>query len=304
MTYVCTIAWRVIFEQEARRKIIASFGQAVSKKILDVILASDRLSLGGSRREITVLFADVRGFTEFTDTSQERVENYIKQNNLTGAAAEAYIDEQARETLDTVNKYLGLVADTIINKHDAVLDKFMGDCVMAFWGAPTPYPRHAVACVRATIAAQRAIHDFNQQRALENKSREVENQARLSAGLPPKQMLPLLLLGSGINTGMATAGWMGSASETKNYTVFGREVNLASRLEGLSGRGRIFISEATYQHLLRDDPALAATCTLQPPQKVKGFAATINVFEVPWRLSTDAAVATDTTSTSLVSKTS
>src|SRR5262249_45200014 len=92
-----------------------------------------------------------------------------------------------------------------------------------------------------------------------------------------------LLLGSGINTGMATAGWMGSASETKNYTVFGREVNLASRLEGLSGRGRIFISETTYKHLLRDDPPLAATFILQPPQRVKGFVATINVYEVPWR---------------------
>jgi class 3 adenylate cyclase len=303
MTYVCTIAWRVIFEQEARRRIIESFGTIVSKKILDVILASDNLSLGGKRREITVLFADVRGFTEFTDTSQERVESYLKQNNLTGAAAEAYIDEQARETLETVNKYLGLVADTII-EYDAVLDKFIGDCVMAFWGAPTPYPGHAVACVRAAIAAQRAISNLNQERTLENKSREIENQARVSAGLPPKQLLPLLLLGSGINTGMATAGFMGSAAKTRNYTVFGREVNLASRLEGLSGRGRIFISEATYQHLLRDDPALAATCISQPPQKVKGFAATINVFEVPWRLPTDAAVAADTTSTSLVSKTS
>jgi class 3 adenylate cyclase/CHASE2 domain-containing sensor protein len=305
ITYICTIAWRVIFEQEARRRIIESFGTVVSKKILDVILASDKLSLGGTRREITVLFSDVRGFTEFSDTSQERVENYIKQNNLAGAAAEAYIDEQARETLDTVNKYLGLVADTIM-QHDAVLDKFMGDCVMAFWGAPTPYPRHAVACVRAAIAAQRAIYDFNERRALENKSREVENQARLSAGLPPKQMLPLLLLGSGINTGMATAGWMGSASGTKNYTVFGREVNLASRLEGLSGRGRIFISEATYKHLLRDDSTLAATCILQPPQKAKGFAAAINVYEVPWRLPTDATVPSDTTSTSisLASKTS
>ena len=301
MTYICTIAWRVIFEQEAQRRIIESFGTVVSKKILDLILASPKLSLGGTRREITVLFSDVRGFTEFSDTSQERVENYIKQNNLTGAAAEAYIDEQARETLETVNKYIGLVADTIM-QHDAVLDKFMGDCVMAFWGAPTPYPRHAVACVRAAIAAQRAIYDFNERRALENKSREVENQARLSAGLPPKQMLPLLLLGSGINTGMATAGWMGSASGTKNYTVFGREVNLASRLEGLSGRGRIFISEATYKHLLRDDPALAATCILQPPQKAKGFAAMINVYEVPWHLPTDAAVPTTTTLSNLVSK--
>jgi adenylate cyclase len=302
MTYACTVAWRVVFEQEERRRNIAAFGTIVSKKILDLILTSDNLSLGGTRREITVLFADVRGFTEFTDTSQERVESYLKQNNLTGAAAEAYIDEQARETLETVNKYLGLVADTII-EHDAVLDKFIGDCVMAFWGAPTPYPRHAVACVRAAIAAQRAINEFNQQRALENQSREIENQARISAGLPPKQMLPLLLLGSGINTGMATAGFMGSAAKTRNYTVFGREVNLASRLEGLSGRGRIFISETTYKHLLRDDPALAATCVVQPPQKVKGIAATINVYEVPWRLPTDPpAPEGDTTSTKLVAK--
>jgi class 3 adenylate cyclase len=95
---------------------------------------------------------------------------------------------------------------------------------------------------------------------------------------------------------------MGSAAKTRNYTVFGREVNLASRLEGLSGRGRIFISEATYNHLLRDDPALAATCISQPPQKVKGFAATINVYEVPWRLPTDPPVSSDTTSTVLVSK--
>lgn len=303
-TYACIVAWRVVFEQEARRQIIASFGKVVSKKILDVILASENLSLGGSRREVTVLFADVRGFTEFTDTSQERVENYIKENNLSGAAAEAYIEEQARDTLDTVNQYLGLVADTII-QHDAVLDKFIGDCVMAFWGAPTPYPGHAAAAVRAAIAAQRAIDEFNQKRAEENKNREIENQARVSAGLPPKQMLPLLLLGSGINSGMATAGFMGSASETRNYTVFGREVNLASRLEGLSGRGRIFISETTYKHLLRDDSALAATCVLQPPQKVKGIAATINVYEVPWRLLTDSPPAStgDMASTSLVAKT-
>jgi class 3 adenylate cyclase len=76
---------------------------------------------------------------------------------------------------------------------------------------------------------------------------------------------------------------MGSASETKSYTVFGREVNVASRLEGLSGRGRIFISETTYSHLLRDDPALAATCVEQEPQKVKGVSKPVKVYEVPWR---------------------
>ena len=86
---------------------------------------------------------------------------------------------------------------------------------------------------------------------------------------------------------MATAGIMGSEVKTvvrqANYTVFGREVNLASRLEGLSGRGRIFISESTYQRLQRDDPALAATCVAQAPTHVKGIRTAVQVYEVPWR---------------------
>ena len=188
-----------------------------------------------------------------------------------------------RETLNTVNLYLGLVADTVI-KQDGTLDKFIGDCVMAFWGAPTPNPRHALACVRAAIEAQRAIYQLNRQRSTENRQRELENLARISAGLRPKPMLPILLLGSGINTGMATVGLMGSAAEMQNYTVFGREVNLASRLESASGRGRIFIGQTTYEHLLRDDPALAATCVELPPRDLKGFRSAVKAYEVPWRL--------------------
>src|SRR5205823_11395554 len=105
----------------------------------------------------------------------------------------------------------------------------------------------------------------------------------LSAGLPLKPILPILLLGTGINTGLATVGLMGSQTQQQNYTVFGREVNLASRLESASGRGRIFIGETTYAHLLRDDPSLAATCVEQPPQKLKGIGALVKVYEVPWR---------------------
>jgi class 3 adenylate cyclase len=141
--------------------------------------------------------------------------------------------------------------------------------------------------VRAAIDAQRAIFDLNRERAAENKARETENLARVSAGLEPKPILPLLQLGTGINTGSVTVGMMGS--ETKagvrqgNYTVFGREVNLASRLEGLSGRGRIFISESTYKILLREDPALAATCIALSPQEAKGFSKAVTVYEVPWQ---------------------
>jgi class 3 adenylate cyclase len=282
MTHVCLVTWRVVFEQAERRRVKSIFSKIVSPKIVNELLAAETLSLGGARREVTVFFADVRGFTELIDTSQERVAEYVRKNNLAGPVAEAAFDEQARETLDTVNLYLGLVADTVI-KHDGTWDKFIGDCVMAFWGAPAPNSNHALACVRGAIDAQRAVYQLNQQRSTENKKRELENLARISAGLRPKPPLAVLLLGSGINTGMATVGLMGSAAEMQNYTVFGREVNLASRLENASGRGRIFIGQTTYQHLLRDDPVLAATCVELPLRDLKGFRAAIKAYEVPWR---------------------
>jgi len=282
MTHVCLVTWRVVFEQAERRRVKSIFSRIVSPKIVNELLAAETLSLGGARRETTVFFADVRGFTEFTDASQERVAERVRKQHLTGAAAEACFDEQAKETLDTVNLYLGVIADTVI-RQDGTLDKFIGDCVMAFWGAPTPNPKHAVACVRAAIEAQQAVYQLNRQRSEENRKREFENLVRVAAGSPPLPLLPILLLGSGINTGMATVGLMGSAVEMQNYTVFGREVNLASRLESASGRGRIFIGQTTYEQLLRDDPALAATCVELPPRDLKGFRAAVKAYEVPWR---------------------
>jgi class 3 adenylate cyclase/CHASE2 domain-containing sensor protein len=285
--HIALAIWRVVFEQTQRKRVKTVFSKLVSSKIVDLLLEeAEALALGGARREITVLFADVRGFTAFTEASQERVAEYVQTNKLSGAAAELCYEEQARETLKTVNLYLGLIAD-VIKKHDGVLDKFMGDCVMAFWGAPSPTPtpmqRHAASGVRAAIEAQRAIYEINKTRATENKQRQLENVARLSAGLPLKPMLAVLLLGTGINTGMATAGLMGSSGEEgQNYTVFGREVNLASRLESTSGRGRIYIGETTYLHLRRDDPELAKTCIELPPKDLKGFRIAVKVYEVPW----------------------
>ena len=95
-------------------------------------------------------------------------------------------------------------------------------------------------------------------------------------------MLNLLTLGSGINTGMAMVGLMGSDEHSLSYTVLGREVNLASRLEGVSGRGRIIISATTYQELQRLDPELASTCSELPPQEVKGFRDAVKIYEVQW----------------------
>ena len=281
MQHVCLVTYRVVFEQRERRRVKSIFSHMVSPNIVNELILQEQLPLGGARREVTVFFADVRGFTALTDTKQQQAESFAREHQLAGNAAEAFFDEQARETLYTVNLYLTLVADTV-KKHEGTLDKYIGDCVMAFWGAPTLNPKHALTCVRAAVDAQRAIYVVNQQRTAENQKLETENLSRAPAGLPPKPLLPTLSLGTGINTGDVTVGLMGSEAHIRNYTVFGREVNLASRLESVSGHGRIVISETTYQHLLRDDPELAATCIELAPEKLKGFQKAVRIYEVPW----------------------
>ncbi len=284
MQYVCLQTYRVVFEQRERRRVLGVFDKMVSPNVAREVLKMESLTLGGSRREITVYFADVRGFTELTDATSQRASQFVAEQKLSGADADAVYATYAREMLDTVNTYLSLVAD-IVKQHDGTLDKYIGDCVMSYWGAPTASPCHALQCVHAAIDAQRAIHELNLKRFEENKRREQENVGRAKAGQPLVPMLPILYLGSGINSGMAVAGLMGSEKHERSYTVFGREVNLASRLESVSGRGRIIIGEATYEALLRDDPALAKTCIEQEPTKPKGFNKPIRNFEVPWQKS-------------------
>lgn len=283
MTHVCMVTERVLVEQQERRRVRSVFAKLVSPDVVSELLDAEQLALGGARRKITIYFADVRGFTEMTDVSQAKAEDYVREHGLTGEAAEHYHDLQARDVLSTVNLYLSLIAD-LVKKHNGTLDKYIGDCVMAFWGAPTPNEQHALCCVRAAIDAQRAIDELNRQRQLENQRREQENAARANASQPPLPLLSLLSLGTGINTGVVTIGLMGSDTHILNYTAFGREVNLASRLEGVSGRGRIIISESTFVELQRDDPALAATCVEQPAATVKGFRKSVRIYEVPWKL--------------------
>ncbi len=277
------ISYRVIFEQREQRRVRGIFSKIVSPDVVQELLNAERLAaLSGARRTITVFFADVRGFTEFTDSTQQAAEEYVRQNNLSPEQTRIYYDKIAAEQLETVNLYLATIADTI-KQHRGTLDKYMGDCVMAFWGAPTPNEQHALACVNSAIDAQRAMNALNQVREKENERRKQENVARQQRGEAPLPPLPTLSLGTGINTGSATVGLMGSDAHILNYTVFGREVNLGSRLEGVSGRGRIIISEATLQELRRLDPALAATCIPHPAVTPKGFRQPIPIYEVPWK---------------------
>ena len=273
----------VVFEEQDKRRVKSVFSKLVSPHIVNELLQADQLSLGGKHREITVFFADVRGFTTLTDQMQEQVSEFVRTHEVDGVTAEKYFEESARETLEIVNLYLATVAQ-VIKQHNGVLDKYIGDCVMAFWNAPMPDAKHAVAAVRAAIDAQRAILDLNEKRQAENPAREIENRSRVAAGLPPKPLNIALQLGTGLNTGMVTVGLMGSDAHGFNYTVFGREVNLASRLEGVSGSGRIIISDLTYFQLLRHAPELAATCTELFPVTVKGIKDAVRIYEVPWRV--------------------
>lgn len=268
------VTWRAVFEESEKRRVKSVFSKMVAPDIVTEMLKSETLSLGGVRREVTIFFADVRGFTALTDEVQERAAKYVVEHRLDAAASAEYLDESARETLKTVNTYLTLVADTVLG-HGAVLDKYIGDCVMAFWGAPVANPKHAACCVRAAIEAQRGIHELNQKRITENEGQAASGQSSL---------LPILSLGCGINTGVVDVGVMGSLDRQFSYTTFGREVNLASRLEGVAGSARIIIGEATFRHLQRDDTGLAATCIEQPPVKIKGFTDAVKVYEVPWQV--------------------
>lgn len=282
VTHGCLITIRVREEQRERHRIKSVFSRIVSPNVVNELLKSKHISLQGERRKVSVYFADIRGFTAMTDQRQADAEEAIRTQGLSGLQAEACLEEQAREVLSTVNLYLGVIADTI-KHHRGTLDKYIGDCVMAFWGAPASSNRHALDAVLAAMEAQSAVYQLNVQRATENALRQLENPERLANGKPALPSLTLLSLGSGISTGFATVGLMGSSTHLLNYTVFGREVNLASRLEGLSGRGRIIISDATWQELRSLDPALAARCIDLPPQSIKGFRDPVKIYEVLWR---------------------
>lgn len=282
VTHVSLMSYLAFFQESERHRVRHIFSKIVSPSVVNELLRSERLSLGGTRREVTIMFADVRGFTRMTDGVHAEAEQYVREHNLSPERAAAYIDARSQEVLQAVNSYLGVIAETV-KRHDGTLDKYIGDCVMAFWGAPASNSRHAVVCVRAAIDAQRRIAALNRERAELNRQREEENLQRLLQSEPPLPLLQTLSLGIGLNTGVATVGLMGSDEHLVNFTVFGREVNLAARLESTARGERIMIGQATYHALLRDDPALAAVCVELEPVAVKGFREPVKSFEVQWQ---------------------
>jgi adenylate cyclase len=173
-------------EGRRRRHLTQLFGSYVSPRwVSQMVRSRNRYSMQATHQVLTVMFCDMRGFTK-----------------LAGDMAPLALQALLNDIFSRLSE--------VIQTHGGTIDKYMGDCVMAFWGAPEAQSDHAERAVRCAIALQAAMHDYNQHRP---------SQARIQMGI-------------GINTGMMCVGDMGSKVR-RSYTVIGDAVNLASRLEGL-----------------------------------------------------------------------
>jgi adenylate cyclase len=183
-------------EKERVRNLL---GKVVSPEVASELLKGD-IELGGEEREVTVLFSDVRGFTSLCE------------------------GQSPKQVLSLLNDYFSAIT-AVIEANGGVVDKFIGDAVMALFGAPVAQADSAERALRTAFGMEQALVKVNADFA--------------ARGLPP------LAIGIGINTGKVVAGNMGSPSRL-NYTVIGDGVNLASRLEGLTKQhgATIIVSEA------------------------------------------------------------
>ncbi len=195
-----------LVESQEKRWLRQAFGTYVSPSLVEAIIARpDRLQLGGEEVEVTVLFADLERFSTFSE------------------------DMAPRELISLLNDYFSAMTEVIL-AHQGTLDKYIGDSLMALWGAPLPLVQHASLACQAALQMQATL-----------RSLRWDWRVR---GLPP------LMARIGLHSGPVIAGNVGSRQRF-NYTVMGDTVNLASRLEEANKQygTEILLSEATYRRL-------------------------------------------------------
>ncbi|RPJ76158.1 MAG: adenylate/guanylate cyclase domain-containing protein [Acidobacteria bacterium] len=202
MAAFAAVAYQYLVEDREKRKVKGLFVRYVSKDVCDQLMADPaRARLGGQRREMSVLFSDIRGFTTFSE----------------GGTPE--------EVVGLLNEYFSRMVHVVF-AHRGTLDKFIGDAVMALFGAPLDDPDHADHAVQAALDMLDELAGLNERWAAEGR--------------------PTLAIGIGVNSGDMVAGNIGSSS-IMSYTVVGDAVNLGARLESLNKEygTSIIVSEAT-----------------------------------------------------------
>ena len=232
LIFIGTFLLRLIMEQKERKFIEGAFGHYVNKSVVDQILKDPKMmELGGARRNVTVFFSDIAGFTSISEKMEpDKLVNFL-------------------------NRYLDYMTDIILN-YKGTLDKYEGDAIMAFWGAPVSMEDHAVNTCMAALENQKKLAEFR-------KECEKEN-------------LPPINIRIGINTGDVIVGNMGS-NVRFDYTVMGDTVNLGSRLEGINKQygTEIIISEFTYEQV-KD----SFICRELDQIRVKGKEQPIRIYEL------------------------
>ena len=200
MTFIAIIVYRAMTEERDKQRIQATFGQYVSPDVADVLVEGGMPSLGGVDKMITVFFSDIRGFTSLSETMSPQ------------------------ELVNHLNTYLEEMTN-IIMEYRGTLDKYVGDEVMCYWGAPVDQADHAVLACKCALAQMKRLHELNESWP-ENR--------RINIGI-------------GLNSGIMTWANMGS-TKRKNITLMGDNVNLGARLEGTNKEygTNIIISENTY----------------------------------------------------------
>jgi len=203
--FALNMSYGYFVESRSKRELANLFGTYVPPELVDEMVKDpDSYSMKASSKELTVMFCDMRGFTRMSETMEPT---------------------QLQALLNSVFSRL----TDLIRSNRGTIDKYMGDCVMAFWGAPVDTPEHAGLAVKTSLEMVQAMHQLNE-----------EHRAK---GLPE------IGIGIGLNTGSMCVGDMGSDIR-RSYTVIGDAVNLGSRLEGLCktyGADTV-VSEAT-RHL-------------------------------------------------------
>ena len=224
--------YMLLTEEKEKSWIKSTFSSYLNPKLVDILLQNpEMIKLGGEERKVTVLFSSIKNLGDFSEKFSPE------------------------EMVEFLNNYFSKMAEIVIN-NDGTLDKYIGDNVMAFWGAPVEVEDQVFKACEASIKMKEAVEELNNQLNLRE--------------------LPGIVINIGINTGTVVVGNVGSEKQT-NYTVMGDTVNLASRIKGLNKyfHTNIIISETTYEEV-KDK----FYCRELDLTRVKGKTKPVRIYEI------------------------
>jgi adenylate cyclase len=230
--YLAITVYHYITEEREKKKIRGAFQYYLTASVINEMLKDPtKLKLGGDKKDLSVLFSDIRGFTSISEKMTPE------------------------ELVHLLNEYLTAMTNVVF-KYDGLLDKYMGDAIMAVFGAPLDQPDHALRACRTALGMIEELKILQRKWAEEDR--------------------PVLNIGVGINTGDMVVGNMGSEMRF-DYTVMGDSVNLGSRLEGINKEygTNIIISEYTYE-AIKD----VLFCRELDSVRVKGKKLPVRIYEL------------------------